>query len=101
MKFLILVLGLPLDFANRNSDNWLEQGGASTSDGQTIIFKKPFKDTNYTVAGMAKETDTGAISSIAYTNKTTTSITLYGKRVNAAGFASGAHPAYWIACGYC
>ena len=30
---------------------------------------------------MAKETDTGAISSIAYTNKTTTSITLYGKRV--------------------
>ena len=50
---------------------------------------------------MAKETDTGAISSIAYTNKTTTSITLYGKRVNAGGFASGAHPAYWIACGYC
>ena len=90
----------------KTSDLWIEQGGMTTGQAynataQSVTFKKPFKDTNYTIGGMAKETDTGAISSVAYTNKTTTSITLYGKRVNATGFASGAHPAYWIAYGYC
>lgn len=79
---------------------WIEQGGRTTSDGQTVVFTIPMADTEYFVSGMAKELDTGAISSVAYLNKTATGITLYGKRVNAAGFASGAHPVYWEVKGF-
>ena len=52
MKFLILVLGLPLDFANRNSDGWCIQGGYITwtsNPNLTITLLKQYKDTNYTV----------------------------------------------------
>ena len=52
MKFLILVLGLPLDFANRNSDKWCEQGGSITwtnNPNLTITLLKQYKDTNYIV----------------------------------------------------
>lgn len=54
MKFLILVLGLPLDFANRNSDKWLEIGGyikagSSNTTSGVVTFKKAFKDTNYCI----------------------------------------------------
>ena len=74
---------------------WVEQGGKSTTDGQTVNFPITMNDTEYYISGMPCEVDTGAISSVAYLNKTTTSVILYGKRVNASGFASGGHPVYW------
>jgi hypothetical protein len=77
------------------SDGWVEQGGKSTSDGQTVTFPIQMANTEYFISGMPYETDTGAISSVAFASKTTTSVVLYGKRVNAAGFAAGAHPVYW------
>lgn len=82
------------------SDGWVEQGGKSTSDGQTVTFPIKMADTEYFISGMPYETDTGAISSVAFASKTTTSVVLYGKRVNAAGFASGAHPVYWEVKGF-
>ena len=74
---------------------WVEQGGKSTSDGQTVTFPIQMANTEYFISGMPRETDTGAISSVAFASKTTTSVVLYGKRVNAGGFAAGAHPVYW------
>lgn len=79
---------------------WVEQGGKSTSDGQTVTFPIQMSNTEYFISGMPFETDTGAISSVAFASKTTTSVLLYGKRVNAAGFASGAHPVYWEVKGF-
>lgn len=79
---------------------WVEQGGKSTSDGQTVTFPIQMSNTEYFISGMPFELDTGAISSVAFASKTTTSVLLYGKRVNAAGFASGAHPVYWEVKGF-
>lgn len=81
------------------ADGWVEQGGTSTSDGQTVTFPIQMANTEYFISGMPCEVDPKAISSVAFSSKTTTSVILWGKRVNASAFASGAHPVYWEVSG--
>lgn len=76
---------------------WVEQGGvssgATSGNGQTVVFLKPFKDTNYTIVGQAVESGTvfrnGSTTSMIY--KTPTSIVI--------GIFAGAANNNWIAYG--
>ena len=100
MKFLILVLGLPLDFANRNSDKWLEQGGQAVSGSyatrSTVTFKKPFKDTNYSLCAMAKG-NSHYSDQVMFYDKTTTSFGLAGSYNSNMVQNTTCN---WIACGF-
>ena len=97
MKFLILVLGLPLDFANRNSDGWCIQSGTNNFGGSTTItLKKPFKDTNYTVSLIYKGASNTANTPIIWhsiNSLTTTSFTITNS-------ASTVFTRGWVAMGY-
>lgn len=95
VAFQVPTAGNNYTWYRKYKSGWVEQGGKSTSDGQTVVFPITMADTEYFLSGMAKEVDTGAISSVAYLDKTTASVKLYAKRVNANGFASGANPVYW------
>ena len=103
MKFLILVLGLPLDFANRNSDGWCEQGGfirTPIDTGNSITFKKPFKDTNYNIYASATGSSTGTTvanrrNALAWVYSNTTAYAC-----TSSGTNSSATSLFWIAEGY-
>ena len=103
MKFLILVLGLPLDFANRNSDKWCIQGGqtANTNMGTSITctFKKSFKDTNYCVSceGTLVSTDDVWYKSEC-SSFTTTSFVIVNRRYTGSGTDTLYYK--WQASGY-
>lgn len=71
----------------RWSDGWIEQGGVSVVDGNTITLHKPMANTNYTVMA----TDVGdARRAYGAVSLSTTQITVYG--------ANG-YGCTWFACG--
>ena len=72
------------------SDGFCEQGGTIDTCNKTITFLKPFKDTNYTLVGVAFVIgDIGRQSVTKYVNKFVT-----GSEMRASGTSS------WYACGY-
>ena len=74
------------------SDKWCEQGGYAI-ENTTVIFLKPFADSNYGLSGMKGTETSGA--AVAYESQTSTSVIF---RIGAD--FSGDKPLYWQAWGY-
>lgn len=80
------------------SDGWIEQGGLATVSGSTdlasVTLLKKYKNTNYCVTGIAKDTVLSYVPVVQNLTKTAFEIRIsnLGGSVNT--------PVYWTACGY-
>ena len=80
-------------FCRTYSDGWLEQGSSSTSEitqNRTVSYIKPFRDTNYTLAGVGFVI---ALSGRQTVTKNTASFSTGSDAQNSGTYG-------WFACGY-
>lgn len=77
------------------SDGWVEQGGfvTSVSGDYTVVFLKPFADTDYTILKTMYTNSTG--SSVQYKQ-----FSFFSKTTLSATTATAAADFSWYACGY-
>ena len=100
MGFLILVLGLLLDFANRNSDKWCEQAGLAACTvvtTTTVNLLLPYKDTQYNIIlqpNRVAQDIWGHGDTIPPESKTTNSFGIY---IHSSG---GSYNLFWRTGGY-
>ena len=73
------------------SDGWIEQGYSIGGASASITFLKPFKDTNYSIAGSPVTYSSYGVQSVSITSKTTTEISWVGTNYSSAS---------WYFCGY-
>lgn len=73
------------------SDGWIEQGYSIGGSTASLTFLKPFKDTNYSIAGTSVTYSSYGVQSVSITSKTTTGISWAGTNYSSAN---------WYFCGY-
>ena len=73
------------------SDGWIEQGYSIAGSTASLTFLKPFKDTNYSIAGTPVTYSSYGVQSVSITSKTTTGISWAGTNYSSAN---------WYFCGY-
>ena len=73
------------------SDGWIEQGYTFNGSTASLTFLKPFKDTNYSIAGTPIVYSSHGVQSVSVTEKTTSGIKWAGTNYSSSS---------WYACGY-
>lgn len=81
---------------------WMEMGGTTpySVSTNTLTFPKKFASEKYSFnATPVNHIENGVVVSVHCSNKTATSIVLYGRRISSIGYAAACGQVSWYACG--